>query len=319
MKIALFHPWIKSKGGAEKVVLEFLNNTQHDVDVYTWSYDKKNTFEEFKKYNIIVLSSSGLGGLSRNYMARGFFWLLAFSSRIPLKNYDCFLISTGGLAEVITLRNYKKGKTFAYVHTILRAANKEDIRWNLKYRFKNPLMKGVYLILVGFYRILEKISWTKINVAIFNSQLSLDRARSHGLLKNKKVFIVNPGADIKQNKISKKTDQSVLYVARFGASKRQDVLINAWKRFVQEYPGYKLIMIGNPENKKYFDFLAEQAGKIKNIQLKPNVSEREKEELYKNCDAGIFVPFMEDFGIVRLRSRRSMPAPPGTGRQGVRE
>ena len=34
-KIALFHPWLKSRGGAERVVLEILKSNKN-IDLYTW-------------------------------------------------------------------------------------------------------------------------------------------------------------------------------------------------------------------------------------------------------------------------------------------
>ena len=55
-KIALFHPWLKSKGGAEKVVLELLKDRDNEVDVFTWVYDQEKTFEEFKNFRINVIS-----------------------------------------------------------------------------------------------------------------------------------------------------------------------------------------------------------------------------------------------------------------------
>lgn len=58
-KIALFHPWIKSKGGAERVVLEILKKSKdkrYKIDVYTWVYDENNTFEEFKKFKVNVIA-----------------------------------------------------------------------------------------------------------------------------------------------------------------------------------------------------------------------------------------------------------------------
>ncbi|MEM4647989.1 MAG: glycosyltransferase, partial [Candidatus Pacearchaeota archaeon] len=105
MKIALFHPWLKSKGGAERVILEFLKNTKHDVEVYTWIYDRENTFDEFKKFKINVIAPKFAKKLARYYILRGLFFLIALFSKIPLEKYDAFLISTGGLAEFVTFRN----------------------------------------------------------------------------------------------------------------------------------------------------------------------------------------------------------------------
>jgi hypothetical protein len=55
LKIALFYPWIKSKGGAEKVLLEIMKIKEFKFDLYTWVYDKKNSFEEFKDLKMIVI------------------------------------------------------------------------------------------------------------------------------------------------------------------------------------------------------------------------------------------------------------------------
>ena len=92
MRIALFHPWIKSKGGAEKVILEFLKNTKHKTDVYTWIYDKENTFEEFKNFNIKIISPRFMQKLARTHFLRGLFLPISFFSKINLKKYDRFLI-----------------------------------------------------------------------------------------------------------------------------------------------------------------------------------------------------------------------------------
>ena len=299
MKIALFHPWLKSKGGAERVVLEFLKYTKNDVDVFTWVYDKANTFEEFKKFNIKVIAPKIAEKFSRSYVLRGLFFPLSLFSKIPLQNYDAFLISTGGLAELITFRNYKPKATFAYVHTILRASYEDDIRWNLKYRFKNPFAKFIYLIATRFYRFLEKKAWKKIDVTIFNSELSLERAKRHDLLEGKEKHVVYPPVNIKKfGRLKGKEKNFFLYPARFGLTKRQNMLLDAWKLFVEKYPQYYLVLVGNIENKKYFEKIKKISKEIRNVEIRTNISDKELLHLYSNCLAVIFVPFMEDFGIV---------------------
>jgi len=156
-KIALFHPWIKSKGGAEKVVLEILKSKKYDIDLYTWVYDEENTFKEFKKFKINVIAPKLAKRLSRLHILRGLFLPITLFSKIPLEKYDFLLISTSGMGELITLRNRIKGKTYAYVHTILRDAYKEIVPWNLKYRYKNPLSKPIYLLAVKYIVPLKRL------------------------------------------------------------------------------------------------------------------------------------------------------------------
>lgn len=298
-KIALFHSWIKSRGGAEKCVVEILKSKKLDVDVYTWVYDKEKTFEEFKKFDIKIVGSKFAKKISRTYLLRGLFFLNSFFSKIPLEKYDSFVVSTSGVGEFILFRNYKKGKTFAYIYTPLRDATKEIVKWNLKNRYKNLLKKMVYLFAVWFYKILEKISWKRIDFPIFISELSLERAEQRGLLKNKKAKIIYPPINVEKfKKLKLGKGDYFLYISRINPPKRQDILIKAWKNFVKKHPKENLIIAGSGENEKFLKKIKILAGNSKNIIIKTDLSESELSKIYANCKAVIFIPFMEDFGIV---------------------
>jgi len=292
-KIALFHPWIKSRGGAEKVVLKLANELDAKVDVYTWIYDENETFPEFKKLDIKVLSPKLAKKLSRKHILRGLFLLFSFFSKIPLEKYDKFIISTSGVGEFITFRNYKKGETYAYIHTPLREANKKIINWNLKNRYNTVLSKIIYLISIKIYRFFERLAWKRIDHMIFNSELSKNRAEEHNLIKNKKNSIVYPPIDLPKKARIKKGNY-FLYVSRINPPKRQLELLEAWKRFNKKYPKSKLILIGTQDNKKYSKRIEKLAKENKNIKIKSGISNEELEELYNNCLAGLFLGYQED-------------------------
>ncbi len=301
VKIALFHPWIKSKGGAEKVVLELLEKSKHDFDVYTWVYDEENTFPEFKKYKINVLASKFWERVSRFHILRGLFLPLSVFSKIPLEKYDKFLISTSGVGEFITFRNYKKGQTYAYVCTPLREASEKIIKWNLQNRYQNNMQRKIlYLISVKIYHILEKFAWRKLDRIAFISELSKNRAVERKLIKNKKVSIIFPPIDFSRFKNLKDTKEGdyFLYYSRLNSPKRQDILLQAWKSFVGKNPKYKLIIAGNIDNKKYFSRLKKLQAETKNVEIRTNVSGKDIEKLLSNSKAGIFLGYEEDFGIV---------------------
>lgn len=298
-KVALFHPWIKSRGGAEKCVLEILKSKNFDVDVYTWVYDKEKTFDEFQKYDVKLVGSKFAKKISRTYLLRGLFFINSLLSKIPLENYDLFLVSTSGVGEFILFRNYKPKKTFAYVYTPLRAATKEIVDWDLKNRHKNFFKKIIYLSMVHFYRFLEKISWKKIDFPIFISELSLERAEQRNLAKDKEKKIIYPPIEIEKfKKLKSNNGDYFLYVSRINQPKRQDVLIKAWKEFIKNYPNEKLIIAGSSENKNFLDEIKKLAEDSENIFIKTDLNQKELLELYSNSKAVIFVPFLEDFGIV---------------------
>ena len=300
--IALFHPWIKSRGGAEKVILELLSKSKHSFDVYTWAYDPKNTFPEFKKFNINVLTPKIGKRLARSHLLRGLFFPLSFLKKIPLEKYDKTLISTSGLAEFITFRNYKKGQTYAYVHTPLREADEKIIKWNLKNRYRGKfLTKYLYLFAVGVYRVFEKIAWKKLDVIMFNSELSLSRAEKRNLLIGQKKHVVYPPIDFERLKVSKAEQKKrFFYISRFNPPKRQDVLIEAWKIFSKKHPGYELVLAGTSDNKKYLKSLQKLAKGENSIKIKAHLSDKEMGNLIESSMAGIFLGYQEDFGIVPL-------------------
>ena len=302
-RIALFFPWIKSRGGAERVLLEILKSKKHKIDIYTWVYDEKHSFDEFKKFKINIIAPRIARNLSRFNILRGLFFPVSLFTKIPLEKYDLFLIYTSGMAELITFRNYKPGKTYAYVNTPLRHACEEVVDWNLKNTYQNPISKSMYLMAVKFYRILEKIAWKRIDKAIFISELGLERAEKHNLIEEKNPEVIYPSINLKRfEKIKSKKGDYFLYVSRFNAPKRQDLLIKAWSIFVKNHPKEKLILAGYPENKKYFERIKKIAEESRNVIIKSNLSEDENLELYVNCKAVIFIPFMEDFGIVAFEA-----------------
>jgi glycosyltransferase involved in cell wall biosynthesis len=299
LKIALFYPWIKSKGGAEKVLLEIMKIKEFDFELYTWVYDEENSFEEFRDLKINVLGLNIFKKLLKMKLLRGLFLFFSFFSKIPLEKYDYLFIYTSGTGEFITFRNYKKGKTIAYVNTILRDAYPEIVQWNLKNRYKSLLSKGIYLTSVKIYRFFEKIAWKKIDFPIFISEEGRKRAKKQGLLKNKKSRVIYTPVDLSQfNKLNSSKGEFFLYVSRFNPPKRQDLLIKSWIEFSKEYPNEKLILAGGLENKKYFEYLKKLAKDSKNINIIGGLNNKEILNLYEKSKAVIFVPFIEDFGIV---------------------
>ena len=91
LRIALFHPWLKSKGGAERVVLEFLKNTIHEVEVYTWVYLRESTFSEFKQFNVKVIAPKFFENFSNKFILRGLFLFTSLFSKIPHRRRACAL------------------------------------------------------------------------------------------------------------------------------------------------------------------------------------------------------------------------------------
>jgi len=306
MKVLLFHPWIKSKGGAERLILEYTKRSKHKIDILTWIYIPDKTFEDFKKYKVINAFSERLEPLSRSFLLRGSFGIFSIIENILkgqlIENYDLLLISTSGIAELVLLNKKIDIPIVLYVHTPLRATYKYDIYWNFKYRFKNPLYKITYKLALHSYNHLERKVWKKISFAIFNSELSRKRALDKKLIDLEKTKVIYPGVDI--NLEPKNPENYFLYVSRIGMAKRQEILLYAWKMFSRKYKDYKLILAGSLENKKYYERLLKiiRIFNLKNVEIFTNLPSEKIKKLHEHSLCEIQVPFMEDFGIAPLEA-----------------
>ena len=302
-KVILFCSWIKSRGGVEKEILELLSKSKHEIEVYTWAYDSRNTFEELKKYKINVVGPKSGLRLSRGFLSRGLFLFVSLFTKIPIDKYDKLLVVTSGVSEFILFRNYKPKNTIVLVNTPLREASKKIFDWNLKNRKWGFFKKLSYINSVKFYRIFEKLAWKKFDVAIYNSKFVHERSKENCLREAPKEYIVYPQFNEKINykaysNKSLKEKKYFLYVSRLNPPKRQDILIKAWKKFSVKNPGYNLYIVGNTETKSYLAKLKKLSRKNKNISIMQNVTNEELNKYYANCIAGIYIPFQEDFGIV---------------------
>jgi len=303
MKIALYHPWIHLKGGGERVILEIAKRSRHDVTIFTHSFNQKNTYKEFKNVKVRVIRNIPIIG----EVFRGLLFTLILSlTKLPLKKYDAFVVSTGGIAEFITIRNHSIPLA-AYVHTPLRPAHDKSI-YEYKLKEKRGLSKLFYKFSIRFYRKIEKEAWKRFNLVFCNSLNTASRLLKAKLVDRKKIRILHPGADIEKFKPSKTFDHYFFYPSRITYYKAQDFVIDAFSHFKEKYgTDFKLVIAGGVSNKDkvYYKYLLSKVKKSKyknDIIIKTNVSEQEFLKLYRNCYAVLFAAFNEDWGIIPIEA-----------------
>ncbi|NIO20360.1 MAG: glycosyltransferase [Candidatus Aenigmarchaeota archaeon] len=302
MKIALYHAWIYGKGGGERIILELLKHSNHDITVFTNHYTPDTTYPEFRKYDIKVLKSLPIiGDLFRGIS----FSLLAAISKIPLEEYDALVISTGGVAEFILFRNHSK-PTLGICLTPLRAAH-DPLLFREKIKSKNLLSRNMYKLGVKVYKYFEKRAWKHFDRVLCISKNSLSRVLDGGLLEKNRTEILYPGADIGNFKPGK-YEHYFLYPSRFSYHKRQELAINAFLDFKKKHgTDFKLMLAGgvNPESLEYFEKIKRMASESKDIIVRKDVENREWLSLYSNCYAVLFCALNEDWGIVPIEAGAS--------------
>ena len=291
MKYAIYHPWLKGRGGAEKVVLEMAKSQEHDITVFTLFYDKEKTFEGFEDVNVEVIGSNRE---PTSFFDKGMrFGLGAMMRKLPLKDYDALIVSEAGIGSLIAIRNHEI-PVIAYVHTPLRPALPE---FKKQYRKeKSKAVRPVYDTGIKVYNMLESTAWGYFDKVIANSELTKKRIVEKGLKKEEEVEIVNPGAEIVEEECE--MGDYFFYPSRFRRYKRQHLAIEAWKK--ADTGDYRLVLAGSGQEGEYMEELREAADD--SIEIKTDVPDEEWRELYRNSYAVLFLAEKEDWGIIPLEA-----------------
>lgn len=294
MKIALYHPWIKSKGGAERLLFEYADRSEHDVDIITQFH--KGSFEEYETEPIVLSEEDIPDGFVRKGISSGYRILL---SDLDIDEYDAFVVSESGIGCLVTLRNYIE-PTICYCHTPLRAAHGFYHDYLEEYGF---LSRQVFRAAVHSYMMLEGKAWNKFDSVICNSKTTLKSVEEAGLGKKAPKSVIYPGADIEKFKKGNK-QKYFLYPSRFKDYKRQEMAIKAFKEFQKQTDEkYRLILAGYPDDEEYLRQLDKPGND--GVEIRTDVSDDELVELYANCTAVLFTAKREDWGIVPVEAMAS--------------
>ena len=300
MKLALFHPWIWLKGGAEKVCLETLKRSKHDIDIFTMVWDKEQSFPEFEDYKDkikIIEKNFKMDSFARKGMRAG---LKLMFKKIDFSKYDGVIISSGGIGELLAIRNHKV-PIGIYSHTPLRILHDKPV---IKSNFERipAYMKALYVFLAGGYAILEKIAWNKFSLVMTNSNNTKQRILDGNLAKDVKV--IYPGVDTRKFNYFPNLERKPYFFVpgRITFHKRPDLAIKSFNLFKEKHPDWYLVLAGNTraENKDYINDIYKLAGP--RVQIMENVTDEEMVQLYENAYGTLFMPINEDFGITPIES-----------------
>lgn len=291
MKIALYHPWLKSRGGAEKVLLEILERSEHDVTLFTLYHDPDNTFARFDEHDVTIIgeNTAPSGFLDRSLR----FGLGTVFRNLPLDGYDALVVSEAGLGCLIAARNHDL-PVHCYCHTPLRA-NMHEFRGTYRSEL-NPLLRPFFDLGSVVYSFLEKRAWRNFDSVMANSELTERRIRKKGLYSGE-MDIVHPGID-PEDFAPGSQDAYFLYPSRFRRYKRQDLAIKAFQE--ADIEGFRLVLAGSSQEEDYIQELEEMAGE--NIEIRTDVPEEEWQTLYENCYAVLFMAENEDWGLAPLEA-----------------
>ncbi len=292
MDLAVVHPFLYVRGGAEKVVLKV---AQHfDAKVYCVVYEPDNTFPEFKDVDVQVLRTKVLR------MVPGFFErrlreaIISAYTFYNAKLGDYDVINAQGTPSE-WIRN-KNSPVVWYVHSPNREAF--DL-YDYRMRQKNMVQRMLYWASIKPYRTIEPKIVPRIEHIFANSRNTQGRLKRYLGVDSE---VLNPCVDYERFYCGD-YQKYFLYPSRIIPEKRFEFAIKAFKEFKKKNPGWKLVITGSlirsrKNHVEYYQRIKEMLGDDGDILL--DVSDEKLRELYSNCYSVLYTPIDEDFGIVPL-------------------
>ncbi len=299
MKLAIAHPFLYVRGGAEKVVLKIAQ--KFDAKIYCVLYEREKTFPEFKDLDVEVIPSKLFGLMPsflpiriRHAVAAG----EAFYYR-KLSDYDV-INAQGTPSEWIRSKNER---VVWYSHTPNREAF--DL-YNFRMSKRRPHGKAVYWACIQAFKYFEFKTVPKLEYVFANSKNTQDRLLNYLNLKSE---ILHPGVDYKDFECGS-YEKYFFYPSRITPEKRFEYVVEAFRQFKKNSgrDEWKLVIAGalmrdRPEHLQYYEWLRNYMGNDGEIRLDLPFSELKN--LYSNAYSVLYSPVNEDFGIVPLEAMAS--------------
>jgi len=283
MKIAIFHDYIGTIGGGEKLVLTMARELKADVITTDINADSIRKME-FEDINIISLGNTIKIPPLKQISASIRFALCNFSGR-----YDFFIFS-GNWAHFAAK---KHRPNMLYCHTPVRAF------YDLYDSFLEgqPLhIKPLFMLWVSVHKPITEYYMKYVEKIVVNSKNT--QARINKFL-SRETEIIYPPIDTSKYRFEKNGD-FWLSVNRLYPEKRIELQIEVFRSLPEE----RLIIVGNyaegDHAAKYVDRILKNIPK--NIELRKSVYDKELIDLYANCKGLITTAMDEDFGMTSVEA-----------------
>ncbi|MDE1851522.1 MAG: glycosyltransferase [Candidatus Micrarchaeota archaeon] len=297
MKVLIAQPYINLRGGVDRVILKVAEH--YKAKILTLEYDRKGSFDEFSKLEIEVVGKKvPLSGMLPYRASQGFRYGYSFYNLKLEEDYDVINAHISP-SEWIRHRNER---VLWYCHTPPREVY--DL-YDTRMKSRGAKEKLVYAAMAKAYRMIASGVTNDIEEIATNSETTKQRIMRYY---SRSATVINPGIDSAGYR-NEGDERFFLYPSRILVNKRQDYVIDAFKRFSKASNGrYGLVIAGSlskdPEHRAYYDRIREMA-KGSNVKILSNIGEAKLRSLYSTCSAVLFSAINEDFGFIPLEAMAS--------------
>jgi len=279
-KNLIAYDYLQVHGGAEIVTKEILQGLEFD-ELLT-SFASKDVMSTLELPNDKVHTLGSTTDSASKAMIFSFFSFLKFK---PKEQYNTVIVS--GIFAPLIARNVKAKKIIYYCHTPPR------FLYDLKEHYRKTLSLPSRLMLKAFslfYKPFYESSFKYIDHVFANSNNVKKRLKQYINIESK---ILYPPCDTSYE--GKESKGYFLSTARVEPLKRVDLIVEAF----MQMPDKELVVMSGGSQ---LEELKERAKKHPNITFTGWVTEQEKRDLLAHCEATIYIPKDEDFGMSPVES-----------------
>jgi glycosyltransferase involved in cell wall biosynthesis len=285
MKIKICRPWIRTRGGAERVVLEIARRLapKHELEFITNYYEPKLTFPEFKNFEVKVHPT---GFPYKWKLSRALGSAIFFSN---WKSNADLIISDISPSHWTANKN---NNVIWFCHTPLRDSYDllvEHVRERPFYS------QPFYRFSANIYRYFDKKFVPKVKYICVNSRVTQDRVRKYY---NRNSEIIHPGVNPEEFHCGD-YKKYFLWVGRFMPHKRPQLAIDAIGDFSKKRKDFHLRMIGGELERGMSTRLNAYA------KVSYHASDRELKDFYANCMGFVYTSSNEEWSITTLEAMAS--------------
>ena len=297
MHIALYHPWVYLRSGAERVLAELMTRSRHRWTLYTHHYSPATTYAELGQCDVVELEPRV--AVRRSFGALAPAALTIGRARIPGRP-DALLVSSEGLGDLVVFRSPAPAACFC--HTPLKILHDPVARRNLAER--NPRQAMALRMLGPGFEAVDRRAWRRYRHVFVNSRETEARVAAARLRASGPVEVLHPGVDVERYVPGTPAHPPLLLVAgRIMWQKRIEVAIDAFAASGAAGGGAELVVAGTVDEKSrpYLASLRRRAEGMA-VRFEPDCTDARMAELYAAATVLLFTPPNEDFGIVPLEA-----------------
>ena len=298
MKLLLMQPYLNLRGGVERVLLKVA--AHYKAPIYTLEHNANATYLGFGDLEIRKIEdATPLSGSLPYRASQGLRYGYTFYNLRIKDDYDVINahISPSEWAR------HRNERMLWYCHTPPREVY--DL-YHVRMKGRPYKERFVYAAMAKAYKIIAKRVVRDIERIATNSNTTRKRIEEYF---SRDASVINPGVDV--DEYSNRGDEKYFfYPSRVIVNKRQDYVIEAFKRFSKSMNGkeYALVLAGalskDPEHIAYYDKIKKMA-KGSRVYIKTGLQDNEIRKLYSRSTAVLFSAINEDFGFVPLEAMAS--------------